>query len=186
MSGIDKFDPLFFHITPMEAELMDPQQRIFMQQAYAALEDAGYSERALSKLKCGIYVGATQGDYANLLKKSNQYNSAYAFTGLNTFILTGRLSYYLDLIGPNMSIDTACSSSLVAIKQACDSLRLNECDMAVAGGIRLMVTSDLHKQLEELGMLAEDGKCYALDEKASGMVLGEGVGVIVLKEKVMH
>lgn len=183
MSGIDKFDPLFFHITPMEAELMDPQQRIFMQQAYAALEDAGYSERALSKLKCGIYVGATQGDYANLLKKSNQYNSAYAFTGLNTFILTGRLSYYLDLIGPNMSIDTACSSSLVAIKQACDSLRLNECDMTVAGGIRLMVTSDLHKQLEELGMLAEDGKCYALDEKASGMVLGEGVGVIVLKRK---
>lgn len=183
VNGIDKFDPLFFHITPMEAELMDPQQRIFMQQAYAALEDAGYSERALSKMKCGVYVGATQGDYANLLKKSNQYNSMYAFTGLNTFILTGRLSYYLDLIGPNMSIDTACSSSLVAVKQACDSIRLNECNMAVAGGVRLMVTSDLHKQIEELGMLAEDGNCRALDEKASGMVLGEGVGVIVLKRK---
>ena len=182
VDDIDKFDPLFFHITPMEAELMDPQQRIFMQQAYAALEDAGYSERALSKMKCGVYVGATQGDYANVLKKSNQYNTMYAFTGLNTFILTGRLSYYLDLVGPNMSIDTACSSSLVAIKQACDSIKLNECDMAVAGGVRLMVTSDLHEQLEQLGMLAADGKCRAFDQNATGMVLGEGAGVVVLKK----
>jgi polyketide synthase PksN len=177
----DRFDPLFFNITPVEAELIDPQQRLFLEEAWKALEDAGYSNKALSNLKCGVFLGAALGDYREILRGAGLENNDYAFTGLNTFILAARISYFLNLTGPNLSLDTACSSSLVAIHQACQSLISRECEMALAGGVRLIFTPDFHIQVGKLSILSPQGRCRVFDDQADGTVLSEGVGVIVLK-----
>ncbi|HEY3366495.1 MAG TPA: beta-ketoacyl synthase N-terminal-like domain-containing protein [Symbiobacteriaceae bacterium] len=181
VSDVDKFEPLFFNITPMEAEIMDPQQRLFLEESWKALEDAGYSDKAVSNSRYGVFVGATHGDYRKVLAQAGLENSAYAFTGLNPFILSGRVSYVLNLTGPNMTLDTACSSSLVAIHQACQSIRGGECDMALAGGVRLILAPDLHIQSSKIDLLSASGQCKAFDQEADGLVLGEGVGVVVLK-----
>ncbi len=180
LDDIDEFDPLFFKISPKEAESMDPQQRIFMQEAWKALEDAGYTEKELSGSRCGVFIGASSGDYSQELAKNALNNSADAFTGNSTAILPARISYVLNLIGPSMTIDTACSSSLVAIHKAVQSIQSGECTRAVAGGIRVMITSDLFIQSCKMKIISETGKCRTFDESADGIVLSEGVGVVIL------
>src|SRR5690606_8074900 len=127
--GLREFDPLFFEIAPKEAELMDPRQRLLLQEAWKALEDAGYGADHLQNNKIGMYVGVEEGNYVTLsgLKGS--------ITSNHNAILAARLAYFLNLSGPNMAINTACSSSLVAVHQACLSLRNMECDTALAAGV---------------------------------------------------
>ncbi|HXH38509.1 MAG TPA: type I polyketide synthase [Thermoanaerobaculia bacterium] len=175
----DRFDPLFFNISPTEAELMDPQQRVFMQTCWQSIENAGYDARGLSGSKCGVYVGCAAGDYQQLSRQHQL--SAQGFTGNAMSILAARISYFLNLQGPCVSIDTACSSSLVAIAQACDSLNSGGSDLVLAGGVYVMAGPDMHIRTAQAGMLSPEGKCFTFDERADGFVPGEGVGVVVLK-----
>jgi acyl transferase domain-containing protein/enoyl-CoA hydratase/carnithine racemase/acyl carrier protein/NADP-dependent 3-hydroxy acid dehydrogenase YdfG len=175
----DLFDPLFFNISPKEAESMDPQQRLFLQACWHGIENAGYDARSLSGSKCGVFVGCAHGDY-HLLSREQQL-SAQGFTGDATSILAGRVSYLFNLQGPCMAIDTACSSSLVAIAQACDSLSSGSSDLALAGGVYVMSAPEMHIKSSQVGMLSPDGKCFTFDQRANGFVPGEAVGVVLLK-----
>ncbi|MDF2859001.1 MAG: hypothetical protein K0Q87_4852, partial [Neobacillus sp.] len=182
LSNIDHFDSLFFNISPTEAELMDPQQRIFLENAWRALEDAGYSAKILNEIKCGVYVGVMGNDYNELLLKDQSLvNQAKAMTGNSNSILAARIAYLLNLKGPAIQLDTACSSSLVAAHLACQSLINGETDMMLAGGVSLYLTENSYIKMSNAGMLSSDGKCKTFDNKADGFVPGEGVGVVVLK-----
>ena len=124
ITDVEQFDPLFFNISPAEAEMMDPQQRITLQTAWAALEDAGYAAEKVSNTKCGFYVGVMNSDYAEVIMKSGESNTAIqTVTGISNSILSARVPYFLNLKGPVMAVDTACSSSLVAIHLACNALQ---------------------------------------------------------------
>jgi len=181
LSGIDRFDPLFFKISPKEAELMDPQQRLFLEESWKALEDAGYSGKSLEGKKCGVFIGFSASDYEELLKKSGITPDANMFTGNSESILSARISYFLNLKGPAITINTACSSSLAAIHLAYESIRSGTCDMAIAGGVQIMSTPDLYIKTGRAGMLSPVGKCKSFDNSADGFVPGEGVGIVVLK-----
>jgi len=175
----DLFDPLFFNISPTEAESMDPQQRLFLQACWHTIENAGYDARVLSGSKCGVFVGCGSGDYHQLSRRHQL--SAQGFTGSALSILAARISYFLNLQGPCVSIDTACSSSLVSIAQACDSLTSGASDLALAGGVYVMVGPEMHIKTSQAGMLSPEGKCFTFDQRANGFVPGEGVGVVLLK-----
>ncbi|MBD3316691.1 MAG: SDR family NAD(P)-dependent oxidoreductase, partial [Chitinivibrionales bacterium] len=179
LEDCDLFDAMFFNISPAEAECMDPQQRLFLQACWHGIEHAGYNPKLLSGSKCGVYVGCAAGDYLFLSRK--HMLSAHGFTGGATSILAARIAYFLNLNGPCLSIDTACSSSLVAIANACESLRAGTSDWALAGGVCVMATPQMHIRASQTGMLSPDGQCYTFDNKANGFVPGEGVGVVVLK-----
>ena len=175
----DRFDPLFFNISPTEAENMDPQQRLFLQSCWHTIEHAGYDARALSGTKTGVFVGCATGDYHDNAQPHQL--SSHFFTGVATSILAARISYFLNLQGPCVSIDTACSSSLVAIAQACDSLNSGASDVALAGGVYVMAGPSMHIMTAQTGMLSPEGKCFTFDQRAGGFVPGEGVGVVMLK-----
>jgi 3-oxoacyl-(acyl-carrier-protein) synthase len=173
--GIAEFDPLFFEISPLEAERMDPRQRHLLQESWLALEDAGYGPEQLARQKVGMFVGVEEGsDYHRRLKH-------VSLTSTHNGILASRLAYFLNLKGPVMALNTACSSSLVAAHQACQSLRQRECDTAIAAGVNLMVSPAAYVGMTQAGMLSPDGKCYVFDQRANGMVPGEAVAVVVLK-----
>ncbi len=179
LEDVDCFDPLFFQITPAEAEFMDPQHRLFLLECYKAFEDAGYSSSSLSNKKCGVYLGIMSNDYTNLLSKSK--SSTVNITG-NSFALgAGRVAYLLNLKGPAISFDTACSSSLVAMHVACQGLLNHEIDMAVAGGVTLYLIPEGYLGMCQVGMLSPQGQCKTFDDSANGFVPGEGVGTLVLK-----
>ncbi|MBU8854956.1 SDR family NAD(P)-dependent oxidoreductase [Bacillus sp. FJAT-26377] len=182
LNNIDKFDPLFFNISPTEAELMDPQQRLFLEHSWIALENAGYSMETLNNYKCGVFVGVMNNDYNEMLLKEEKHsNHAHSMTGNSNSILASRISYLLNLKGPAIQIDTACSSSLVALHLACQSLINREADMMLAGGVTLYLTEKLFIQMSNAGMLSSEGKCKTFDQGADGFVPGEAVGVVVLK-----
>ena len=172
--GVSEFDPLFFEISPREAEKMDPRQRLLLQEAWNALENAGYGKPQLDACKIGTFVGVEQGDYQLLSKERSITSSSNA-------VLAARLAYFLNLNGPVMAIDTACSSGLVAVHQAIQSLRSNDCDTAIAAGVNLLLAPESILAMSQAGMLSPDGKCFAFDKRANGIVPGEAVTVIVLK-----
>ncbi|MCW3466424.1 non-ribosomal peptide synthetase [Chitinophaga nivalis] len=173
--GVKEFDPLFFEISPREAEIMDPRQRLLLQESWKALEDAGYGPVQLNAATVGVFVGVEQGDYQDLVKDSP------FITANHDGILAARLSYFLDLKGPVLAINTACSSGLVALHQACQSLRSKECDTAIAAGVNLILTPMSHVGMGQAGMLSGDGKCAVFDKSADGIVPGEAVVAVVLK-----
>ena len=177
MPGTTEFDPLFFGIAPREANHMDPRQRLLLQESWKALEDAGYGSKSFGNEKVGMFVGIEDGDYRFMTKDS----SDSGVTSNNNAVLAARLSYILNLDGPNMAINTACSSGLVAVHQACQSLRNGECDTAIVAGVNLMITPYSYNSMNKAGMLSKDGECYAFDKRANGMVPGEAIGVVVLK-----
>ncbi len=182
IDDIDQFDPLFFGISPLEAEWMDPQQRLMLQNAWHTVEDAGYSASVLENTRCGVYVGVINQDYAELVTR--QYGAEknpQMATGISNSILGSRISYFLNLKGPAITVDTACSSSLVAIHLACQALRTREIDIALAGGVTLYLSETPYVSMSRTGMLSPDGQCKTFDNKANGIVPGEGVGVIMLK-----
>ncbi|WP_209859967.1 SDR family NAD(P)-dependent oxidoreductase [Paenibacillus shirakamiensis] len=171
MDDIDLFDSLFFSISPKEAEAMDPAQRIVLEECYRALEDAGYVPRGQ---KVGTFMGtmgyAAAQDYSHL-----------AMLGTDTSILAARIAYYLNLKGPALAINTACSSSLVAIDMACEKLRSSEIDMAIAGGITIYTHPGAFLFMNNASMLSPTGECRPFDEAANGIVVGDGVGIVILK-----
>ena len=175
----DEFDPLFFNISPAEAMQMDPQQRLFLQCAWLAIEDGSVAPNSLSGKNCGVFVGCGMNDYGQSVDPIDA--TAQKMMGTATSILAARISYFLNLQGPCLSIDTACSSSLVAIAEACDSLILMNCDLALAGGVCVLPGPMMHIMTSQAGMLSPLGKCFTFDQRADGFVPSEGVGVIVLK-----
>jgi thioester reductase-like protein len=177
MPGVENFDAPFFHISPKEAEQMDPQQRLFLQVAWKALEDAGIRPSSLGGSDTAVFVGAGTMDYWEL----SPWLDGHTATGASHAILANRLSYLLDLRGPSEPVDTACSSSLVALHKAVQAIRHGECGLAVVGGVNAMLTPSLHVALTRAGMLSQDGRCKTFDASANGYVRGEGVAAVILK-----
>jgi amino acid adenylation domain-containing protein len=179
LDDVDRFDPLFFSISPTDAELMDPQHRLFLSEAYRAIENAGYAPESMAGQAVGVYAGVTGSDgYSELLPG---LRPAQEMLGAADSILAGRVAYFLDFRGPALTVDTACSSSLVAIHLACRSLLGHETDLALAGGVTLYLSEKAWMEMEHAEMLASDGLCKTFDQKADGFVPGEGVGVLALK-----
>jgi acyl transferase domain-containing protein/SAM-dependent methyltransferase/acyl carrier protein len=179
---VDQFDPLFFGISPREAEMMDPQQRLLLELAWEALEHAAVAPASLRGSRTGVFIGIAGHDFAqNLLGQELNDLDSYMASGGSNAIAAGRLAYTLDLAGPCVSIDTACSSSLVAISAACDSLRLGRCDLALAGGVSLILSPETSVVLANAGMLSRSFRCKSFDAEADGFVRGEGGGIVVLK-----
>ena len=180
--AVDAFDPAFFGISPREARAMDPQQRLLLEVAWEALEDAGIAPISLKQSRTGVFVGACANDYADLAaRQPAAEQDAYLTTGNMLSIAAGRLSYTLGLQGPCMTLDTACSSSLVAIHLACRSLRSRESELALAGGVSLILSPDSMTALSRTQALSPDGRCRTFDALANGYVRGEGCGLLVLK-----
>ena len=181
LDRIDGFDAAYFGILPREAERMDPQQRLFLEVAMESLDDAGLTRERLRGSRTGVFIASYHNDYQLLEYRDPDAIDARTLTGTVHSVLANRLSFLLDLRGPSISVDTACSSSLVAIHLACQSLRHGESDIALAGGVSLMVTPDLMIALSKVGFMAPDGRCKTFDQSADGFGRGEGCGVIVLK-----
>ncbi|HSI47392.1 MAG TPA: SDR family NAD(P)-dependent oxidoreductase, partial [Ideonella sp.] len=181
MSGIDQFDPMFFGISPKEAELMDPQQRLMMTHVWKALEDAGHAGPALSGSDTALYVGTIASGYANLISRARMPVEGHSSTGAVASVGPNRMSYFLDWHGPSEPVETACSSSLVALRRAVLALQRGDCAMAIAGGVNTIVNSELHASFAKAGMLSEDGRCKTFSSEANGYVRGEGVAMLVLK-----
>ncbi|KVC59383.1 non-ribosomal peptide synthetase [Burkholderia ubonensis] len=183
LDGVDQFDPAFFRITPREAAAMDPQQRLLLEVSHEALEHAGIPVDSLKGSRTGVFVGITTNDYANLQLRNGGGSGidGYFFTGNPLNTAAGRISYGLGLQGPSMAIDTACSSSLTAIHTASQNLRSGECDLAIAGGVNLILSPDNSIAVSRTRALAPDGRCKTFDAAADGFVRSEGCGAIVLK-----
>jgi len=181
MAEVDKFDPLFFGISPKEAALMDPQQRILLENVWKAMEDSGIKPSKLSGSKTGVFIGAGAWDYLYELKENNVDIQAQTSSGVSFSILANRISYLLNLHGPSETIDTACSSSLVALHRAVEQVQKGACELAFAGGINVMLNPAIFISLSKAGMLSEDGRCKTFDKSANGYVRGEGCGVVLLK-----
>ncbi|KAI1029050.1 hypothetical protein LB504_012981 [Fusarium proliferatum] len=178
---IAAFDAPFFSITPAEAGGMDPQQRGLLENTYRALENAGCPMNKVLGTNTGVFIGCFTREYEAIMFKETEIQQRYFATGTGTTMLANRLSYFYDLHGPSISLDTACSSSLNACHLACNSLRLGECDMALAAGCNLFYNPDTIIPLTALGFLSPDGRCYSFDERANGYSRGEGFGMVVLK-----
>jgi acyl transferase domain-containing protein len=183
LDGIDQFDPQFFGITPREAASLDPQQRLLLEVAWEALEHAGQAPDRLKGSRTGVFVGVLGTDYQDLQLAGDGANRIDAYFGSGTArsMASGRLSYFLGLQGPSVSIDTACSSSLVALHLACVSLRVGESRLALAAGVNLILTPQPTIALSRYHMMALDGRCKTFDKRADGYVRGEGCAVLVLK-----
>src|SRR3954470_18850695 len=183
ISGIDQFDASFFGMSPREATRADPQQRVLLEVAYEAIEDAGIALERLSGSSTGVFIGISTLDYGGIQTSTTERRSINPYTnlGLALSIAANRLSYHFDLHGPSLALDTACSSSLVATHLACRSIWNGECDMALSGGVNLILRPEGTIGFSKASMLAPDGRCKSFDARANGYVRSEGAGVIVLK-----
>ncbi|WP_299556586.1 type I polyketide synthase [uncultured Mycolicibacterium sp.] len=177
------FDAPFFGLSAREARLMDPQHRLLLEVAWHAVEHAGIAPAALAGTNTGVFVGLATHDYLGLACQQLSYPELEAHLAVGTAgaAAAGRISYRLGLQGPAVAVDTACSSSLVAIHQACQALALGECDLALAGGVNVLLTPATMITFSNARMLAPDGRCKTFDAAADGYVRGEGCGVIVVK-----
>ncbi|WP_207919674.1 SDR family NAD(P)-dependent oxidoreductase [Micromonospora sp. KC207] len=178
---VDRFDPLFFGMSGRDAELADPQQRLFLEHAWKALEDAGYPAPRLAGLACGVFAGTTGSDLPARAEEAGLPLEAGVTLGGYSSVLVGRISYVLDLRGPSVAVDSACSSSLVALHLAVQSIRAGESELALAGGVFVSGSHRFHVAMSNLGVLSASGQCRPFDAAADGFVPGEGVGVLALK-----
>ncbi|NTX60834.1 SDR family NAD(P)-dependent oxidoreductase [Myxococcus sp. CA051A] len=181
IQDVDQFDADFFSISPHEAHRMDPQQRILLEVAWEALEDAGQDMSRLAGSRTGVFIGVYSDDYALLQVGNPSARDSSSVTGAINCVVPGRLSYLLDFQGPCLTVDTACSSSLVALHLAAQSLRNQECSMALAGGVNLILSPLSSSSVSRAQALSPDGRCKTFDARANGFVRGEGCGVVVLK-----
>jgi acyl transferase domain-containing protein/acyl carrier protein/ubiquinone/menaquinone biosynthesis C-methylase UbiE len=183
ISDIDMFDASFFGMSPREATRADPQQRILMEVAYEAIEDAGMAPERIAGTNSGVFVGIATLDYGGIQTSTTERRSINAYTnlGLALCIAANRLSYLFDLHGPSLAVDTACSSSLVATHLACQSIWNGECEMALTAGVNLILRPEGTIGFSKASMLAPDGRCKSFDARANGYVRSEGAGVLVLK-----
>jgi acyl transferase domain-containing protein len=181
LEGVEQFDAAFFGISPREAEHMDPRQRVLLETAWTAFENAGLAPQGLSGSNTGVFIGHMVGDYFALEAGRLARIDSHTSTGNLDSVLANRLSYVLNLQGPSLAVDTACSSSLAALSLACQSLRLDECQLALAGGINLILTPEMHIMGAKSRLLSPVGRCKTFDRAADGFVRGEGCGLLVLK-----
>jgi acyl transferase domain-containing protein/acyl-CoA synthetase (AMP-forming)/AMP-acid ligase II/acyl carrier protein/NAD(P)-dependent dehydrogenase (short-subunit alcohol dehydrogenase family) len=177
------FDAGFFGISPKEAAALDPQQRMLLETAFLALQDAGYPLPAIQHTDTGVFIGLSHSDYmrAHICSDDMEAIDPYSLTGTITSTAAGRLSYFFDLTGPAMVINTACSSSLAAIHYACKSLQSGDCTMAIAGGVSLMLAPEPTVALTRIQALSPDGRCKTFDAQADGYGRGEGCALVILK-----
>lgn len=180
LESVELFDAQYFGISPREAAAMDPQQRLLLEVAHEALRDAGISADELDNTNTGVFVGIASNDYSRLALACES-RELHAGTGNALSIAANRLSYVLNLRGPSMAVDTACSSSLVAAHLACHSVARGECDVAIVGGVNVILDFAITTTFARAGFLAPDGRCKAFSAAANGYARGEGVGVVVLK-----
>ncbi len=183
LEDIDLFDASFFGFNPKEAEITDPQHRLFLECAWEALENAGYASQSCES-KIAVYAGASLNNYQSFNLNHDQIGSGNTFQkmiGNDKDFLATRVSYKLNLTGPSLTVQTACSTSLVATSLACQSLLNYQCDMALAGGVSVRIPQKTGYLHQEGGILSPDGHCRAFDAKAKGTIIGNGAGVVVLK-----
>ncbi|MDT5170558.1 MAG: hypothetical protein QOD02_3893, partial [Mycobacterium sp.] len=182
LEGIDGFDPEFFGISPREAVWIEPQQRLMLEMAWEGLERAGYSPAALRGSRTGIFVGVAANEYAHLLSaESVDKIQPHFITGNALNAISGRVAFALGLEGPAVAVDTACSSSLVAVHQACQALHSGDCDLALAGGVNVLLSPITTIAASRARMLSPNGRCSTFDAAADGYVRSEGCGILVLK-----
>ncbi len=184
LSEIDQFDPQFFGISPREANLLDPQQRLLLRATWEALEDGGLSAESLAGTEVGVFVGGFTLDYQLLQNqgRTSRYRfKTHSATGMMMTMLANRISYAFDFRGPSMTVDTACSSSLVAVHLAALSIWNGESDIALAGGVNIIIGPNTAIAESKSGFLSPDGRCKAFDESADGYARGEGGAVVVIK-----
>ncbi|KAL2069774.1 hypothetical protein VTL71DRAFT_14453 [Oculimacula yallundae] len=178
---ISAFDAPFFSITANEAKAMDPQQRMDLEVAYEALENAGLRMEDVAGSSTGVYMASFTRDYANMRSRDPEYIPRYEGTGNGSAMFSNRISWFFDLKGPSLSLDTACSSSLVALHLACQSLRTGEAKQALVGGTNVITMPEMQIGMTSLNFLGADSKCFAFDHRANGYARGEGTSVVVLK-----
>lgn len=181
LSDVAGFDAEFFGITPREADYIDPQQRLILEVTVEALEHAGIPAESLQRSQTGVFVGACVSEYGFLTSRDLGGIEAWTATSGALSIIANRLSYFLDLRGPSVTIDTACSSSLVAVHLACESLRTGQSDLAIAGGVNLLLSPVVTRSFDQAEAMSRTGACHAFDAAADGFVRGEGCGVAVFK-----
>lgn len=179
---IDRFDAAFFSISPREARHIDPQQRILLELAWEALEDARIPPARLEGRSVGVYMGIFLDEYWDLLRYAAPSQvGMHTNTGGTLSIAANRISYFLDLKGPSIAVDTACSSSLTAVHLACRDIQAGTCTTALAGGANLLLTPQTTRGFEQAQMLSPDGRCRAFDQGANGYGRSDGAGIVVLK-----
>jgi acyl transferase domain-containing protein/acyl carrier protein/dTDP-D-glucose 4,6-dehydratase len=179
LDGIKQFDNQFFNLSNREAMLMDPQHRLFLQESYKALLDAGYPPATIKAV--GVFAGVQFNDYQTLLSKINIAQHPYMATGNSHAMLANRVSYLFDFNGPSQTVDTACSSTLVAVNRGILALKNNECELALCGAVSLLIDSGVTEAAKSMGVLSPNYRCATFDEQADGYVRGEGAGVFVIK-----
>ncbi|MEO3761128.1 type I polyketide synthase [Mycobacterium sp. B14F4] len=181
LADLPGFDAEFFAVSPREAELMDPQQRLALEVSWEALEHAGVSPKALAGSDTAVLMGVNSDDYGKLIMED--LTGIEAWTGIGTSLcgIANRVSHLLDLRGPSVALDAACAASLVAVHQACQMLRSGETSLALAGGVSALIGPGLTRVLDVAGATAPDGRCKTFDAAADGYGRGEGAGVVVLK-----
>ncbi len=185
VDDIDRFDASFFRISPVEAQLLDPQQRMMLETSWHALEDAGIDPDRLKGTRTGVYTGISTDEYRMMVLDSARPSEAagclYALSGTNMNGAAGRVSFVLGLMGPAKAVDAACASSLVSVHDAVADLQQGKADLAIAGGVHTMLNGRVYELRADSMMLSPDGQCKAFDASANGYVRGEGCGVVVLK-----
>ena len=181
LGDVAGFDADFFGIAPGEADYIDPQQRLMLEVTVEALEHAGIPAESLQRSQTGVFVGACVSEYGYLASRDLSQVDVWTGTGGALSIIANRLSYFLDLRGPSLTVDTACSSSLVAVHLACQSLRTGQSELAIAGGVNLLLSPVVTRSFDQAGAMSPTGACHAFDAAADGFVRGEGCGVAVLK-----
>ena len=186
LDDIEQFDPQFFRISPVEANWLDPQQRMMVETSWRALEDAGIDPLGLKGSLTGVYTGISNYEYRMRIVESNHKpvdaaSSLYAMSGTSMSGPNGRVSFFLGLRGPSKAIDAACASSLVAVNDAVSDLQRGKTDMAIVGGVQNILSGHVFKIRADAGILSPDGQCKVFDASANGYVRGEGCGVVVLK-----
>lgn len=181
LDSLEAFDAAFFGVSPKEAEQMDPQQRVSLEVAWEALEDAGLDPRSLSGSDTAVFMGVNSDDYSKLILEDLPNVDAWMGIGTAYCGVANRISYHLDLMGPSSAVDAACASSLVAIHHAAQAILAGESTVALAGGVNALCGPGLTRVLDKAGATSPEGSCQSFDDSAHGYGRGEGAAVVVLK-----